>query len=226
MRCRVCGMDGLAKLWDDAAGPWFRCVACGSDSADRPYPAGMYAAGYVASEVAATGGEAARRLEVRSNCDWFPHYKHLCGGMDFLDVGCCDGAAMHVMQDLGWSVHGFDVTADAARPGCTTINPYFAASLFPQQYHAVLCREVLEHVEGPRQFLNELAAATRPGGLLQVQTPRPCVTQEGIAYQPAHLQIYSPPALELALREAGFRVLDRRMWPVGQALLLHKADGW
>jgi len=185
----------------------------------------MYSAEWIAGEVAATGGEEKRRDSVRSNCDWFPHYKHMTGGgIDFLDVGCCDGAAMAEMAKIGYSVHGFDVIEGARREGCTTIHPFFSASLFPQQYHQVLCREVIEHVEGPRQFLTELVAATVRGGLLQIQTPRPCVQQERIAYQPHHLQIISPVKLELLCIEHGLRVLDRRQWGTGIAFLMHKVD--
>ena len=227
MRCRLCGSNDVAKLWsdDDGKADWFRCVVCGSDSSTREYDVGIYTPEWIAQEIAATGGDEARRESVRSNCDWFPHYKHLTGGgLDFLDVGCCDGAAMAEMAGLGFRVHGFDVTEGARREGCTTIHPFFTASLFPRQYHFVLCREVIEHVEGPRQFLSELTAVTHRGGLLQVQTPRPCVDQERIAYQPAHLQIFSPVMLELLCTNHGFRVLDRRQWGTGIALLLHKVD--
>jgi SAM-dependent methyltransferase len=220
--CKVCGSGDHVNLWYDGGGnAWRRCLCCGSDSSEGNYPADLYRDGYVANEVASTGGPAAREDQVRSNCDWFPHYAHLVGGRDFLDVGCCDGAALRVMAALGWSVHGFDVTEDARQPGCTTIQPYFAASLFPREYHAILCREVLEHVEGPRGFLSELTAALVPGGLLQVQTPRPWHEPHAIPYQAGHLHLYSPVALELAVRHLGYSVLDRRFWPYGQAWLLH-----
>lgn len=209
---------------NDQVGNWSKCVVCGSDSSDLPYPDGLYNDEWVADEVNATGGMDARRLSVRSNCDWYPHYQNLCDGMDFLDVGCCDGAAMLEMASLGYRVHGFDVCKAAEQPGCTTISPFFAASLFPRQYDQVMCREVIEHVEGPRQFLVELVDVTKRGGLLQLQTPRPTNRDERIVYQRAHLQIYSPVMLERNFRELGLHVLDKRIWATGQCYLMRKID--
>lgn len=224
--CRLCGSLDTSPLWADyQGGNWRRCLHCGSDSSDSPYDIGIYRSGYVKAEVESTGGVDRRAEEVRSNCDWFPHYAHVCKGKDFLDVGCCDGAAMRHMHNMGWPVHGFDVTEDAHQPGCTTIAPYFAASLFPQRYHAVLCREVIEHVETPRQFLVELHAVLHHDGLLQIQTPRPWKEPHGVPYQKAHLQLFSPAQLELMVTQLGFHVLDRRFWDYGQAWLFQKVAG-
>lgn len=229
--CRVCTAAALSPLWKDDWGfHWSACSACGSQSSDAPYPAALYQRGYVAQEVAGTGGPEKREQEVLSNVDWFPHYQHLTTGRDFLDIGCCDGAAMRVAERFGYSVHGFDVTEDARQPGCTTIYPYFAASLFPRLFHFVLCREVLEHVPGWRGFLSELTAATERGGVVQIQTPRPVPELARYTHQLAHLQIVSPAVLERTVKELGYKVLDKREWPAtetgpaGQAVLLHLAD--
>ena len=229
--CKVCGVSALSPLWQDTGvNQWHRCGACGSDSSEATYPQGHYTDDYLTSSLERTGGIEKAKEQVRSNIEWFGHYRDRCGGKDFIDVGCLEGAAMMVAADHGWSVHGFDVMEAARRPGCTTIHPYFAASLFPQCYDAVFCKDVLEHVEGWRGFLSELTAVTAKNGLLQLQSPRPMDTNSAPCYQPAHLFIVSPATLERAMRDLGFTVLDKRIWdgtdtgPAGQALLLHLTD--
>jgi hypothetical protein len=224
--CRLCGSPDTHYLWSDGDNGWQRCLACGSDSSDGSYPRDLYTDDYLADEVAATGGMAERRKQVESNIDWFGHFKKQVHGRDFLDVGCLEGAALDLAHERGWSVHGWDCIKAAERPGCTTIAPYFAASLFPQRYHAIHCREVLEHNETPRQFLVEMNAALHKPGLLQIQTPRPWHKPDPIPYQRVHLQLYSPTLLELEVTRLGFRVLDRRFWDAGQAWMLLKVDGF
>jgi hypothetical protein len=229
--CRVCGSSRLAPLWKDWGGNlWRRCTACGSDSSEATYPADHYTEKYLTDSLAKTGGLDAAKEQVRSNIEWLDHYKDKCGGLDFLDVGCLEGAALMVAGEHGWRVHGFDVMPAAAQPGCTTIHPYFAASLFPQLYHAILCKDVLEHVEGWRGFMSELTAVTHRNGIVQLQTPRPMDEPSTTCYQPAHLFIIAPAELERAVRDLGFTILDRRQWdgtetgPAGQALLLQLSD--
>ena len=173
--CRACSEAALTYLWKDyQGGHWFRCHCCGSDSSSNSYAdtKAMYGEEYNQKH---HGGISIDEelASMRSNLDWFQDYRPETSGIDFLDVGCCRGAAMIGMQKRGWRVHGFDVTEASRQPGCSTIAPEFKASLFPQRYHAVLCREVIEHVDHQMQFLTELANVTERGGFLQVQTPRP-----------------------------------------------------
>ncbi len=232
MRCRVCDGGELVPLWVDAGGnQWSRCALCGSDTSSGDYPAALYTDEYLTGSLARTGGMDEARSQVRSLIEWFGHYRKECGGKDFLDVGCLEGAALDEAAAHDWSVHGWDRIAAAARPGCTTITPHFAAGFFPQQYHAVLCKDVIEHAPGWRGFLAELTAVTVPNGLLLIQTPRPMDRPDPTCYQPAHLFIVAPPVLERAAVASGFTVLDRREWegtatgPAGQAWLLRKTDG-
>lgn len=225
--CRACSEEALHPLWQDTAGGhWFRCVACGCDSASRCYAntQHLYQDSYILAHTSHIGEEKLIQ-EIRPNLDWFVDWKVKEDvGKDFLDVGCCDGIGMKGMAERGYSVHGFDVIPGAARPGCTTIAPHFQANLFPQQYHAVLCREVIEHIDIPMQFLTELASVTAKGGFLQLQTPRPSVAFNPIGYQEAHICLLSPHWLRYWLERLGFEIKDYRLWdnPAGQAWMCKK----
>jgi SAM-dependent methyltransferase len=223
MTCRCCHSPDTAPVpfpVPPESGRWVRCRACGSDTADNPYPAGLYSPAYEASEVAATGTPADRRDQVRSNCDWFCDHADRLPARTFLDVGCCDGAALAVMQDRGWAVHGFDVFRPSYHGPHVTVAPAFHRWLFPRRFDAALCREVLEHVESPQFLLAELHGVVVPGGLVQVQTPRPLDRHHPIPYQRQHLALASPARLRQLFRTFLFETLDAREWECGQAYLL------
>lgn len=224
MQCRVCGMSDLIPLWKAHDDHWFRCLCCGSDTSTGVYSAALYGPGFVRRALDDTGGMENARRQLTFNCDWFNLHRDKTNGRDFLDVGCCEGAFLEVMQVSGWSVHGFDVTEEARKEGCTTIAPFFTADLFPRQYHAINCREVIEHVDGVRQFMAELYLACHHHGLIQIQTPRPASNPHPMIYHGAHLQIISPAAMENMVRQIGCEILDRLFWPEGQAWMIRKVN--
>lgn len=230
MICRVCGEGTGGELWPAFDNPdvkFHRCYVCGSDSSDAD--PGVIAARYQTPEYRdhvlkdLNGGDEAAVLEsLRSNVEWFRDYRAVCPGRDFLDVGHNDGLMLRAMQEAGWSVHGFDVNPQCDYGPHTTIRPFFAASHFPRQYDAVCCREVVEHVDGWRQLLVELYRATKPRGVCTLQTPIPGAAGVFPVYQDAHLQIFSPIALEVELRKIGWDVRDRWLWPTGAAWMMQR----
>jgi hypothetical protein len=94
--------------------------------------------------------------------------------------------------------------------------------LFPRKFGAILMREVIEHLEDWRDALEEVREAMLTSGLFQIQTPRPTAGCEEMIHQEVHLQIFSPMALERALQEQGFLVIDRMFWPGGQAFMCRR----
>lgn len=226
MRCRVCFENEAAPLFKDLeGGEWYRCLCCGSDTSDWPYSARLYDDQYVSHNLVTNDGMAGCIEQVRSNAEWFGHYKVKVRKYDFLDVGHLEGSMLTAMADSGWSVHGFDVIPAAYLGPHTTIAPQFRASVLPQQYDAVNCREVIEHVPDWRRMLQELHAVIAPGGLLQLQTPRPSVNPDHTPYQKYHLQIFAPSMIRYWLERLGFEVHDYRFWDLGQAWMCQKVAG-
>lgn len=233
MRCRGCSEDGTVKLWKDRdGGRWERCLCCGSDTSTHTWDdsAPKYDAAYIATyadnEAHALRTPEEVEADMRPNLDWFVDHQGDAPGRDFLDVGCCDGSALRGMAKRGWGVHGFDINR-AAKAACPpgdhiTVATAFRANLFPQQYSAVLCREVLEHVPCWRSFLEELVLVTTRQGLCQIQTPRPAAKNNSIGYQGLHLQLLSPVLLRYWLERLGMSVIDYRVWKTGQAWMLKR----
>lgn len=223
-RCRLCSSTKIEPVPFDVPadhGRWFRCSECGSDSAAHDYDPVLYAsqAEYMHRY---DKDLPALREDCRVNCDWFDKFHQPWLPKTFLDVGCCHGAGLDVMAEKGWAVHGFDVSPPPYTGPHVAVANLFTRWLFPQRYAAVMCREVIEHVDNPRMLLNELAGATEPEGLVQVQTPRPFFGHLPQLYSTQHLFLASVNQLELMLGEAGLVVLDRWVWEIGQAFLCRK----
>lgn len=224
MLCKLCREDASPVPFEvpESAGLWVRCKSCGSDSNSLDYDPGLYTQALAAVHRSNIGGREACHEQVRSNCEWFGHYLEGLPNRDFLDVGCADGSALDVMQELGWSIHGFDVAEPDYMGLHVTVAPLFHRWLFPLRYAAVLCREVIEHVPSPALTLLELHGVTVPGGLVQVQTPSPCDYYHPHVYQSGHLFIASPVQLRKMLDAAMLDILDSREWSEvqpGQAYL-------
>lgn len=222
--CRVClstELDPLPFEVPADAGDWARCRACGSDTAAHAYADVAWAyhdRPHYDSQFGHTTVEALRE-DCRSNCDWFDHHHRPRLPRTFLDVGTWHGAALDVMQALGWSVHGFDVAEPPFMGPHVTVRPHFHRHWWHYRFAAVMAREVVEHVESPDLFLHELHGVAEPLGLVQVQTPRPLDRYHGIPYQRPHLFVASPAGLKALLARNRLDVLDERHWEVGQAYL-------
>jgi 2-polyprenyl-3-methyl-5-hydroxy-6-metoxy-1,4-benzoquinol methylase len=224
MLCRVCGEDELQPLWADCApdperGNWWRCLCCGSDSSDSDYNTLPYDGDYRQHIVRETGSLQAAVEALQSNIDLFEKHAPGCPDRTFLDIGCLEGAALIAMADKKWSVHGFDVMAEAKVGTHCTVAPKFLASLFPRRYSAIMAREVIEHVPDWRSLFSEVHAALLVRGLFQLQTPRPWTSPHLIPYQKWHLQIFAPAVIRYWLERFGMEVQEYKQWPMGQCWL-------
>ncbi len=101
------------------------------------------------------------------------HFDAHFAGHDVLDVGC--GKVLAV--DLGSEVHvvGMDVSP-AAMADNHNVDEAFVGDvqrdrLPPAAFDAVLCWDVLEHLDDPAAALANMTTALRPGGLLVLGTP-------------------------------------------------------
>lgn len=219
--CRVCKHANLTlKFTLNKEGDWYSCANCCSDTASHDYDPASYDKEYLDKHHGLAGGIDAVERTMQTNLEWWQYFTP--PAKTFLDVGCAEGAALRGMHRRGWRVWGWDVCNGTDGTWDVRVNPAFQASQFPHEFGAIACREVIEHVPGPTVLLEQLHQALLPNGLLQIQTPRPMATPDPIPYQRPHLQIFSPEAMAHALHHARFRVLDRLLWPQGQAWIARK----
>lgn len=125
------------------------------------------------------------------------------------------------MRRDGWHVNGFDVAKLSDDPEIL-IAPRFTADLFRDRFDAIMCREVIEHTPDPLDTFGELVTALAPAGVLQVQTPRPCVYGSKTAYQTYHVAVLSPLVIDQWRVAAGLGVLDCLLFDAGQCWTFRK----
>ena len=143
-----------------------------------------------------------------------------------LDVGCGNGALLLALAGR-WSaarLQGVEPAAGAAaaarRAGLDarpTLAPWQRAEL-------VVSVNVIEHTPDPLAFLRQLRRACAPAGRVVVICPDGTVPWLELLILD-HRYSFTPGALELLARQAGFAVLDRQPAPEGgfQALVLRPA---
>jgi 2-polyprenyl-6-hydroxyphenyl methylase / 3-demethylubiquinone-9 3-methyltransferase len=145
------------------------------------------------------------------------------------DVGCGAGLLTEPLARLGADVTGLDPAPEniaAARihaEGQGLAIDYRAGSVeaLTGRYDLVTSLEVVEHVNEPRAFVQGLAGALAPGGLLILSTPNRTATSrllmivlgEGTGRIPRGThdwdKFLAPDELCALLRDAGLEVLDR-----------------
>jgi 2-polyprenyl-3-methyl-5-hydroxy-6-metoxy-1,4-benzoquinol methylase len=104
-------------------------------------------------------------------------------GHRVLDVGCGDGALTGLIaMRTGARVHGVDSTADSvelarrefAKRGLSGHFEAIAGYGYPfpdASFPAVVCSDVIEHVQNPADMLREMWRVLAPEGILVVTTP-------------------------------------------------------
>ncbi len=145
-----------------------------------------------------------------------------------LDVGCGPGDVCAYAGSLGADVIGVDVepelvertAAAVAGTGARSFRGVAAgAESLPLEdgcADAIVCTEVLEHVDDPVAAARELARAGRPGARYLVSVPDPmseelmqAVAPSWYFRKPYHVRIFEGDALADLLRSVGLRVEAR-----------------
>jgi 2-polyprenyl-3-methyl-5-hydroxy-6-metoxy-1,4-benzoquinol methylase len=139
--------------------------------------------------------------------------KWLTRGRRFLDVGCNIGCAVEAARWNGFTATGIELNPEAVKiarhnfPGNqflqSTIDELGAMQVFDMVY----CTEVVEHVPDTNKFIESLARAVAPGGILFLSTPdaghfsvrRRLFTWEAVK-PPEHLTLFTKTGLRHAFK--------------------------
>jgi SAM-dependent methyltransferase len=159
---------------------------------------------------------------------------NLAPGAWVLDLGCGEGRHVHGAHMMaGVNIVGLDLDrASLAKaqeglrslPGGDGVSAVLAGDAYrlpfaDQAFDAVICSEVLEHLEDYRRVLGEIARVLKPGGLFAPTVPRAwpericwrlAPGEGGYADQPGgHVRIFDQARLRDEISALGFSFLSQ-----------------
>jgi SAM-dependent methyltransferase len=164
-----------------------------------------------------------------------------------LEVGCMHGDFVYQARGAGYEACGADLSASAVdeanrrMPGAVSLTT-LDASFADDSLDVIAAFNVIEHMDRPDRFLDEVARVLRSGGVLIAETP----AQESVYHhvlfmrgraQPqgkfevgvhpgTHIFKFGRRAWEIILRDRGFEVLDTipRSTPLRELLAKYRHD--
>jgi len=244
--CANVGPHPIRAVIDEAAFPLLACVGCGT-----AFWAQRHTADYLAPT---TRSWMYYRAELEDSMDApFRDLETLSvaasiafSGRDrltFVDVGCGVGFAADMARHIyGWDAIGIDpgdVSAFAANEwAMPTTTGTFPTDYQGQAPELLFCSEVIEHVENPLQFLQDLHSGMAPESLLLLTTPPAeliAPTTEAdelmqVLFLGEHLQYFSADGLTLLLARAGFELQGIHIHEARRSVLASKGHvphiGW
>lgn len=137
-------------------------------------------------------------------------------GSRILDVGCGVGTFVHIANKYGYTATGCDGAVHMVKQSQDLGRETFLCNLddvkIEGKYQAITAFDVIEHVENPKEFVDNLAKVLAKGGLLLIATPN----AEGVDdvlkwkhYKPGeHLHGFTLVSLLALLKRANLKVIN------------------
>ena len=159
------------------------------------------------------------------------HRFHL-KGKDLIEIGCGQGDFLHSLCELGWNRGvGFDPSFSPerahsnGRQDIRFVRDYYSPQYANYRCDFLCCRHVLEHIEDPKSFLQNVRQALdgRKRAKLYFEVPNALFTLRGMGiWDPIyeHRSYFSRYSLRFLFASSGFRVLSMRERFGGQFLCL------
>jgi len=177
MGCPVCGGNEFLPLGEKSGFPVVQCRAC-THRFIHPMPLQQVIDDYYARYWINTKNIRNGERKIRKLKRILRRFLKHANGKRFLDIGCNTGFGVEAARQLGYEATGVDVSGEAID---------IAASLYPEnrfiagtaqefaargeQFDAILCREVIEHMPEVHSFMAALSALMKPGAVLWLTTP-------------------------------------------------------
>jgi 2-polyprenyl-3-methyl-5-hydroxy-6-metoxy-1,4-benzoquinol methylase len=135
------------------------------------------------------------------------------------EVGSAYGFFLNLARTAFESVEGIDISEDAVNFSVRELGlnavcgDLLSADLGPRQFDVACMWDTIEHLAGPTQYVNRLAARMPPGALIAIttgdiasMTARFQKARWRLIHPPTHLQYFSPASMTAMLDRCGFRV--------------------
>lgn len=134
------------------------------------------------------------------------------GGGRLLEVGVGSGSFLDAARAAGFDVMGCDLSASI----CRRVSLDFGIAMHSEplamlsgegRFNVIVMNHVVEHVNAPIEFLNEVFRLLVPGGVAHIAVPNidcwQAVLSGWTSYEPYHLVYFSPHTLKRTVIAAG-----------------------
>ncbi|MBI1911569.1 MAG: class I SAM-dependent methyltransferase [Deltaproteobacteria bacterium] len=231
-RCPVCLKKSDQKKVSEAGKyKMFHCPSCDVVFAD-PFKA-PGASWYENAEMYTVGRVITKTTE------WY--HKQVLGrkikGKSLIDIGCGTGIFLSEAKKLGYDVYGIDfdrsnIKVAKEKYKIENVFCYSVAELKKKfgkhRFDIVTFFEVLEHLDSPKKFLDDIKDLLTPGGVIALSVPNRnrFIDTIGIGDAPPnHLTKWSAGALRNFIAEQGFVVIDLVEKPLNSDDIAHYLKG-
>ncbi len=146
--------------------------------------------------------------------------KHRAGGA-LLDVGCGAGSLLRLAAQSGGftSLAGSDFSDEALKLAREFLNcDLFTGDLTKREdfgdrkYDAIVCSEVLEHIEDLDASTRTIVDLLNPGGIAVISVPWGMKHWSNTDVFAGHVRRFEPGVLDQAVQAAGGDVIDQYIW--------------
>lgn len=168
------------------------------------------------------------RMLARSLTSWKKHGR-------VLELGCYHGFFSYGIKNHShWEVEGLEISSELSRfvqevlgmtCHCGTLE---SLSLPQDRYDFIVCHDLIEHINQPTRFLQQLSRILAPGGRIQIVTPN---AHQDLAFTRRawragirmpmllnHIMYFRPRTLKHALSAAGLKIRNLYCYDVRHVL--------
>jgi 2-polyprenyl-3-methyl-5-hydroxy-6-metoxy-1,4-benzoquinol methylase len=240
IRCPICGGAEFRDKWQIEGASYVSCRQC-RFILQNPQPVqdalgARYDAEYFNYEIQNEESFFSLMMLGLEDADFFRSIvPTLPENRNILDVGCATGRFLHFFKQHGWETAGAELCVESAEYG----NQKYSVNIrtatlenagFPDaEFSVVHASHIIEHVNNPSEFVDEVTRVLIPGGVFICVTPSVDGFQArlfGSSWRsviPDHVSLFSRKTLRKLLVNSGLRVELVKTWG---GLGVGTAPGW
>lgn len=147
--------------------------------------------------------------------------EHLTSGRKIFDVGAATGYFLDIAAKCGWKTYGSEISAYGAETAQMRGHKMILGSIVgntpEEKMDVVTLWDVLEHVDDPKAYLYSVYDMLSENGVVAINTvdasswwAKTLGPRWHLIVPPEHLNYFSKKSIGIALKDAGFSVIEIR----------------
>ena len=145
--------------------------------------------------------------------------KYLNKNSSILEIGSGLGYTTYALRESGYNAIGFDISKESVDKANTRFGNFFkCVDVFEKKansvesFDAIICSEVIEHVDNPYRFLNHCYKYLNPNGILILTTPNRSNYDNNVIWKsslpPVHISFFNKKSVNKLVNRTGGKILE------------------